>query len=353
MPRHNNFDCLRLFAALMVLFNHSFPLTGASFEPFTNWFGGYDSGGGIGVTIFFIISGFLVSGSIERRPTIDYLASRALRIVPAFAVVTCFEILLIGPAFSTLSLSAYFSDFSTWRHFANPLIFPIDFRLPGVFDDLPNSAVNGSLWTLPLECGLYFVLPVIARCGGLTKRGAIIAFATCFAGYFIATGYFGLASLNEGPELLRGVRAFSALKLATFFFAGAALRANRNEVPLHIGGAIICCALLFAAARTSTAMAVYFICTPYLVIFAALKFPAVSLEKVGDLSYGIYLFAFPVQQGLMTAFTLGQRPVRLSMLAIPIVLTLAFLSWRFVERPALRLRNRNRAAVIPLSSAAA
>ncbi|MBO0798929.1 MAG: acyltransferase, partial [Blastocatellia bacterium] len=199
MPRHNNFDCLRLIAALMVLCSHSFALTGTPFEPFVAWFGGYDTGGGMGVAIFFIISGFLVSGSVERRATIDYLASRALRIVPALAVVTCFEVLLLGPAFTTLSLSAYFSDFSTWSHLANPLIYRIDLWLPGTFKELPNSAVNGSLWTLPYECSLYLILPAVALCGGLTKRGTIIVCAACFAGYFTVSGYLGLTASNPGP----------------------------------------------------------------------------------------------------------------------------------------------------------
>jgi peptidoglycan/LPS O-acetylase OafA/YrhL len=354
ISKHNNFDCLRLVAALMVIISHSFPLTGVlSFEPFAEWLGGYDSGGGIGVAIFFVISGFLVSGSVARRSTLDYLASRALRILPALAVVTCFEVLLIGPIFTTLPLRAYFSNSATWEHLANPMIFGIDFFLPGVFQSLPTVAVNGSLWTLPAECGLYLILPALAFCGGLTKRGAIIAFVGCAAAYFVATGYFGFNWSDQGPEVLKGVRIFSALKLATFFFAGAALWANRDEISLHSGGAIICGATLFACARTSTAMVAYFLCLPYLVMFAALKVPAISLEKIGDLSYGTYLFAHPVQQSLVTIFGPGHiGPYRLLLMAAPIALGIAFLSWHFVEKPALRLRNRKTTTVIAMPTAA-
>jgi peptidoglycan/LPS O-acetylase OafA/YrhL len=93
--------------------------------------------------------------------------------------------------------------------------------------------------------------------------------------------------------VLRWIMVYSAFKLATFFFAGAALWANRDVIPLHAVGSIICCALLLAASQTYTAPVAYFLCLPYLVIFAALKTPVVSLEKIGDLSYGTYLFAFP------------------------------------------------------------
>jgi peptidoglycan/LPS O-acetylase OafA/YrhL len=336
----------------MVVVSHSFALTGTPFEPFSNWTG-YDSGGGIGVAIFFVISGYLVSGSVERRSTADYLASRALRIMPALALVTCFEVLVIGPAFTTLSLPAYFSNIATWGHLANPLIYGINFWLPGTFKNLPNIAVNGSLWTLPIECGLYLLLPAMAFCGGITKRGTAIAFAACCAAYFIATSWFGLTTQKQGPEVLRGVETLSAVKLTTFFFAGAALRAYRDDISLNAGGAIICCALLYAAAWTPVAMAVYFACLPYLVIFIAFRPPAISLERIGDLSYGIYLFAFPVQQSLITMFHLDQRPIRLLELAIPVVVSLAFLSWRYVEAPALRLRSRKTATIIPMSAAAA
>jgi peptidoglycan/LPS O-acetylase OafA/YrhL len=339
----NNFDCIRLIAALMVVVSHSFSLTGTgASEPFMRWLGGYDSGGHIGVAIFFVISGYLVSGSVMRRSTTDYLASRALRIIPALVLVTCFEVFVIGPVFTNLPLSAYFSDVLTWKHLTNPLVFTLQFRLPGVFETLVVSGVNGSLWTLPAECALYLILPAVMFCGLLTKRGSVLLFA-CFAlAYFVATGYFGLNNwTNRGPLIFRGILAFDAIKLATFFFAGAALWANRDVIPLHSGGAIICGIILFAAARTATAGLAYFICLPYLVIFAALKLPVISLEKVGDLSYGTYVFAFPIQQSLITIFGLGSiGPNELTLMTVPVTLALAFLSWRLVEQPALRFRTR-------------
>jgi peptidoglycan/LPS O-acetylase OafA/YrhL len=355
MSRNNNFDCLRLMAALMVLVSHSFPLSGAPYEPFRQWLGGYDSGGEIGVAIFFVISGFLVSSSVSRHSTTGYLASRILRIIPALAVVSCFEVFVIGPVFTTHSLTAYFSDLSTWDHFANPMIFRTSFYLPGVFESLPHPGVNGSLWTLPAECGLYLILPALAFCGGLTKRGALLAFGICAAGYLVATGYFGLHWGNPGPQVIKGILAFNALKLATFFFAGVALWANRDIVPLHAGGAALCGIGLYAVAQTVTAPVAYFICLPYLVLFVALKTPVVSLKKIGDLSYGTYLFAFPMQQSLVSIFGAGHiGPIQLSALAIPIVLALAFVSWRFVEAPALRLRDREKgAAFIPITRIAA
>jgi peptidoglycan/LPS O-acetylase OafA/YrhL len=354
MSRGNNFDCIRLVAAVTVLVSHSFLLTGMPphVEPFRQWLGNYDSGGEIGVAIFFVISGYLVSASVCRRSTADYLISRALRIVPALVLVSCFDVFVIGPVFTTRPLLAYFSDLSTWSHLANPTIFRINLYLPGVFESLPDHGANGSLWTLPVECGLYLILPAVAFCGGLTKRGTAVMFAACVISYFVATGYFGLNNWSaRGPFLFQGVMAFDAFKLSAFFFAGAALQAYRNNIPLHAGGAIVCGLILFAATETVTAPAAYFLCLPYLVIFAALKTPTVSL-RFGDISYGVYLFAFPIQQGIVSILGTG-HPIRLSAIALPFVLMCAVASWWLVEKPALRWRQkRPEATVIPLTAAA-
>src|SRR5262245_53522115 len=82
-PKNNNFDIIRLFAALLVLISHCYPLTGVATDPFAHYFGEYDTGGGWGVAIFFVISGFLVTRSVMERSTWVYLRSRVLRIVPA------------------------------------------------------------------------------------------------------------------------------------------------------------------------------------------------------------------------------------------------------------------------------
>lgn len=339
--RNNNFDIIRLFAALLVLVSHSFALTGLAYDPVNLWLGGYDTGGGVGVAIFFVLSGFLVSASVSRRSTVDYLASRSLRILPALASVTAFEVFVIGAFFTKLNLASYFGDMSTWSYLSNVMIIRgIDFNLPGVFESMPYSAVNGSLWTLPVECALYLILPGFALCRGITPRGTIIAFVLCACGYFVATGYTGLDWWSQGPEMFKGVKVYSILKLGTFFFAGAMFWANRDAISLHKGGAVICFLLLIACSRTVGATAVYFLCLPYLVLYVALRCPVVSLEKIGDLSYGTYLFAFPIQQSLVSIFGASVGPLRLTAAAIPVTLAMAFLSWRLVERPSLRWRGR-------------
>jgi len=331
MPRHNNFDGLRLFAALLVLFSHSFSAAGRP-EPLIERIGGQETFGTIGVAIFFVISGYLVSASFSRRSVPDYLKSRALRIIPALVLISCFDVFVIGPAFTTLPLSAYFMNPATWSHLANLRVFGISEYLPGVFSSLPIQAVNGSLWTLPPECSLYLALPVVAFFGGATKRGSVIVFGVCAISSFILLWLW----VGEGIHGFR-VPALAA-KLATYFFAGSALWANRDSVSLRGAGAFGCVAMLCVLGPTPAQSVAFATCLPYLVIFAAVKTPVLSLEKIGDLSYGTYLFAFPIQQSLVAMYGFG--PWLLMTTAVPLVLMLALASWRLVEAPSLRFRKR-------------
>jgi peptidoglycan/LPS O-acetylase OafA/YrhL len=116
---------------------------------------------------------------------------------------------------------------------------------------------------------------------------------------------------------------------------------------LDTGAAIICGVVLFAAAGTVVATLAYMVCLPYLVIFIALKTPVLSFDKIGDLSYGTYLFAFPVQQSLIWLFGFEHiGPIGLSVVAVSITFLLAFASWRLVEKPCLQLRKRMSGSVV-------
>ena len=326
----------------MVVIGHSYAMVTTKGDPFYFYLGGYDSGGGFGLAIFFVISGYLVSQSVLRRSTADYLVSRVLRIVPALCLVTCVEVLVIGPIFTKLSLAEYFSSGVTLGRFWNPAVFPITLFLPGVFTSLRIPFVNGSLWTLPVECSFYLVLPIIAFFGALSRRGSIVIVCLSIVGYFVATTYFSLGWDARGPELLRGVSLYVALRYAVFFVLGAALWVNRDRVPVTGGGAMLCCILLFAGVGAPASVLLYMLCLPYLVIYVATKTPVVSIRKIGDLSYGLFLFAWPIQQSLQETFShIGPRTLTITATAIG--LAVAYASYWTVESRFLKLRKKRRA----------
>ena len=340
-PKDNNFDAIRLFAALLVLFSHCYPLTGTPKEPIAAYLGAYDTGGGWGVAIFFVISGFLVTRSVLDRPTSVYLRSRALRILPALIFVTLFEVLVIGPLFTSLSMREFFTHSTTIAHLKNVSVFWLEQSLPGTFAFNPaKEQVNGSIWTLPIESAFYLILPIL---GALTLlcRGRILI-VLGLMGAWLAYGVLQLGWHwgNQGPWIFSGGPAFTVIKEAVFFLSGSCLWVYRDRVPMSGGLAVCCLLVLVVFAWFEFRFVAMAIALPYLVIYAAtalpLRFPLYS--KIGDFSYGAYLFAFPIQQAVIAVHGGVIAPVTLALISAPVTLGFAALSWYLVERPALAIR---------------
>ncbi|WP_099508694.1 acyltransferase family protein [Microvirga ossetica] len=334
----NNFDLLRLCAALLVLFSHSFPLTGFA-EPIAR--SGYGDGGSLAVSIFFAISGFLVTRSVLSRDFTTYFVARAVRILPALAVVVLLQALVLGPIFTTLTLNDYFSSHATYSHLKSVFIFNIHFQLPGVFQTLPHHSVNGSLWTLPLEVACYLILPFLVI-GRILKPlvAWLLVLATAVA-LTVSVHWAGLGWTKPGPALFGSASTYPFLKYALFFVIGSALWIYRSAIPLNAGAAACCFVLLYAGSNTFIAPAILYLTLPYLVIYFALSVPVApsTMKRLGDLSYGAYLYAFPVQQSLIQISGGSIAPLRLTAYALPIVLALAWLSFHLIEKPALKFKG--------------
>lgn len=159
-PRDNCFDTIRLFAAVMVIFSHAFPLTGMD-EPLQALSQGQASIGFLSVSIFFLVSGYLIPASLDRGTISRYAKKRSLRILPALAVAVLICAFVLGPQLTTLSMGAYLTHPKTWMFVGNIAFLPVGYSLSGVFTDQPLDAVNGSLWTLKYEVACYFLVPAI------------------------------------------------------------------------------------------------------------------------------------------------------------------------------------------------
>ena len=323
----NNFDFLRLVAAYLVLYSHQFALTGRS-EPGV----GVQSLGGLGVLIFFSISGYLIAQSWDRDPSIwRFLAKRILRIWPGLIVVTAVAALLLGPVVSTVSVDQYFLDSKTWDFFRT-LKLTIRYELPGVFAANPfPKAVNGSLWTLPIEFRWYLILLALGVVGLLRHRLLLLLGAIAFVVFA-----FAIQDVQHSPN-----RKWN-LEFGAFFCHGVCLHYFRDFwttrtrtvlLGLGLGGAA-----LFAVGQEIAAL---FLVLPALVIFfGTASTPFIRRAgRFGDISYGIYIYAFPVQQ--VVVLLTGNRLTLWGSLAVSTAGTVVFalLSWHLVERPALRLKK--------------
>lgn len=343
--RQNNFDVLRLVAAMMVLVSHCYPLFGRPDQEIGAALTGIDTGGGFGVAIFFFMSGFLVTGSLERSASLTrYAAARALRILPALAAVVLICAFVLGPAMTTLPLDAYWANGATWSYLGNIAIFGLQHQLPGVFETSPDHGVNGSLWTLPIEVAMYIVLAAFFFAGLIKARLAVFLAAGFFAAHVLSISVLHWSWNDRGP-VIAAVPLYDFFKLGTWFFIGSAYWLHRDALPVDWRWALAALMLSLATVHSPYGAAVYFLTLPYLVYYVAYcPVPLHRLTRpIGDISYGVYLWAFPVQQTVFA--TLGATYSFGAMMGITVAVTCAagYLSWHLLEKHALRLKPRRAA----------
>jgi peptidoglycan/LPS O-acetylase OafA/YrhL len=335
--RQNNFNALRLIAAVMVLVSHCFALTNRP-EPLASI--SDESLGELGVSIFFAISGFLIARSWSSDPVLArFAAKRGLRLLPGLIVAVLLTALALGPAVTILSPSGYFGDTGVYRYIVeNSVLYTVNGRLPGVFvHNIYPAAVNGSLWTLPVEALAYVAAAVLGVIGALRGRAVlpVLSFVVLLA---LSTPPLTITSIEtSGPV---GGHLGLVLYLGALFNAGLLLYVLRDHVVLRWDIAAVLLAAWIATANSDWMHPVALLAIPYLVMVLAYRTPRwlSTITRPGDLSYGIYIYAFPAQQLAAYAWGPGLAPgVMLALVALP-VYGIALLSWRLIEAPALRLK---------------
>jgi peptidoglycan/LPS O-acetylase OafA/YrhL len=339
----NNFDFLRLSAAIFVIITHSFSLLNLDqAEPLTKISGGLNFGT-VGIDIFFVISGYLVLSSWDRNPKLKiFFKNRILRIFPALTIVICVTALFLGPLVTTLNFKDYFSNINTWLYLQNITIYFQQYYLPGVFENnLFKFAVNGSLWTLPIEFSLYILLFILGVIGIYRKRLIIIIlFTTLFLFYSyqsISTG------ISTGITIPLQYGMMKVCLLSIFFFAGMICYLYRDKIIFDWKVLIILFVIWIASFHSVYLMATSFICIPYFVVYFAFisNKRLNSFGKYGDFSYGTYIIAWPVQQTIIYVFYNNIHPLVLIIFTLIVTLPLAVISWYLIEQPALKLKNRD------------
>ena len=342
MKHSNLYDHIRLLAAALVLYSHHFALWGLP-EPQ----GLGTSLGGLGVGIFFVLSGFLVSNSLQADPhALRFLMRRALRILPGLTVNVLLTVLVLGAALTTLPLRAYFEHEQVPQYFLN-LLFQPRFQLPAVFVDARVAySVNGSLWTLPFEILAYLVLTALCLVPRLSMR--VMAPLLLFISLVGMLAWHPAAPQDFWGNDLRKVPYFMAL-----FFAGATVSAYRQALlkPDLVIAALFCWAF-FDAPAVRAVLSVLTLALFFIYVGSRTVGPRWALKD--DCSYGVYLYAYPVQQACIQLVPgWGFWPTMA--LSAAITYGLALLSWRLVERTALKFKPRRATATTaaPIRSAAA
>lgn len=344
--RNNNFNLLRLVAASLVIYAHSFPLLlGPSSGPGggpADWF--YDwtgiIAGGLAVQAFFVMSGIMVAQSFERSPTIwVFIRARVLRIYPALIVCVLICALVLGPVMTSVGLTTYLSDTQMWKFIAvNSSLTSLEIKLflPGVFESNPIAGyVNGSLWTLPWEILMYIGLTAVGILGLL--RGSLVTLTIWSCSLLI---YVSEAALDE--PVFRHKLVICA-SFSSYFFMGVLLYLWRDRIKLNwltLGVSVAIWVLACSQLREQQlALLLYVPALAYLIINLA-SVPGGfirSYGRVGDYSYGTYIYAYPAQQLLVSLYGFSS-PLGLCLAALLASWALAFCSWHLIESPALKYK---------------
>ena len=331
----NNFDLIRVIAALMVLLTHGFELSGyLKDEPLYNITNGRFRFSTAGLYIFFFTSGFLVTKSLITTQVIgQFIWKRFLRIYPALLVVVLLTVFVTGPIFTTHPAKEYFSDSITWRYLFTSTGIYIRHILPGVFENPAHfdHGVNGSLWSIALELKLYFLL-VIAGILLKFKIRYIFHIITAMVTCFFILVYFNFFNLQNSFTLLHS-------SLFMIFWSGSLCCYYYNRIIFNLPALLI----IFLSWITSLyyfepgRMFFELLFFSYLTLYCAYTKKTVKLKV--DLSYGVYIYAFLLTQVFIELFP-GILPWELILLVISSVIPLSLLSWIFIEKKALKFKNK-------------
>jgi peptidoglycan/LPS O-acetylase OafA/YrhL len=347
-PRCNSVNALRLLLAALVLISHSIKLHGGQ-DPVGRVTGGVVDLGTMAVDGFFALSGFLIARSWHNSPSVRrFLWRRFLRIMPGFwacLLVTAAVLLPLAqllehgtmagfPLTGELSVTGYV--ISNWGLFIQQF---------HVRDLMGGQAVNGSLYTLFYEFACYLGVAALGVLGVLRRRRWVVVLLAGALWLAVAADLVTMGSITADS-----VSRWLLLRFGAMFLAGVLLFLGSDLVPLTWPGVaaaalVLCCAVAVAGwygvdpgSRTA-----YLVLAPaaiaYLVIWLGSARRLAEIGRTTDLSYGVYVYAWPVQVLLLLAGSHEWHLGLYLMASASIAAAMAFVSWRLVESPALTLKS--------------
>lgn len=346
ISRNNNFDLIRLFAALQVLIFHCIAhleIDSLSNTFILNLFPG--------VLMFFTISGFLIMSSLDRNQNIKkYTINRILRIFPALLICLIVTLILLL-SFNIIKISDFFSHpILTW-FFAQSTFF--QFWTPDILRSWGVGTPNGSLWTIAVELQFYIILPILLLSFKKIKFIYKILFSVVVL--IILNYYLSIKITLLDPESINNESIFSKLIGVSFlpylnyFFIGVIIYIYWNKIKIFFEGKALFWLIFYVifcfyfnvepSYHPTNFQIIANILLGILTISCAFTFPKLGkILKGNDISYGMYIYHMLV---INTMVHLGYNE-KFNYLIITILLTtiISILSWLFIEKKSLSLKNK-------------
>lgn len=347
----NNFHFIRFFAAVLVIYGHAYPLSGrTNYDDLQVLSRGLFPSAHMGVCIFFSISGYLITKSlVTSKSYVSFAWKRFIRIMPGLVLATLVTVFVIGPLATTYSLTTYFSHPETYAYFKSIKLFPVyPDSLPGVFENLPSTSINGSLWTLAYEVSCYGgLLGVYMLFKKYTKYLLLIVFVGLWCSFL-----YWVKATEDHPIIFRFIHLnlSDLLNFGMYFLAGAIICFFQDYIPYRLGWVLALFAVQLFVYWASSIKGylplaangmVRYILVPYFVLYLSfLKGWFNKFGNMGDLSYGLYIYAYPVQQLIVLYFWPEMVSIpKMFIYALLLTLPLSWLSWKLVEEPSLKLKK--------------
>jgi peptidoglycan/LPS O-acetylase OafA/YrhL len=312
MRHYNNFDLLRILAALQVAIVHVAGFRLATIFP--------------GVPVFFVISGFLVSESFENAPLQTYFLNRALRILPGLWMCIAVSIVIVS-----LNVPIDWGQFWPWLLAQMTVAQSYN---PPFLSTFGTGVLNGSLWTIPVEMQFYLLVPVLYR----FRLNLPVMIGIGILMYWVFLYWIGHGTLFTMVSL-------TSLPYVYMFLVGVFLQRNRPLVQKYLVGHWPWWLAGYLIIELVTRQLGLYIAGNYLNPFSAITLACLVISLAHtkpvriryDLSYGVYLYHTPI----LNLFIAHGRSTGFGVVEIMgVTVALAWLSSVLIERPALRLKRR-------------
>ena len=335
---HNNFNVIRLILALLVVYFHAYG-SSSNADPLTQLLAPSLNLGEFAVGIFFFLSGLFVMHSwLAKRQIISFLIKRIARMLPGLIICVLTTTVVAVIFFSTQGYQGL-GEGITWTYILNNSfifflqgsVFQSSLKIPGVFSYLPESTINGPLWTLIWEGRFYIALAILGMSAVTTSKY-----------WFTAIGAIVLIYIGFDTDtiLLKLKYSLWEYKLLALFISGMIVCTLANFITVRTSLLFGLVLYVYLNHQGSGAVGIYLLGCAFALWFGTLEQSCLPFFRTHDYSYSVYIYHFPIMQMLRKSPILSADHFLLLASTLFVLIPICALSWKYIEKPSIRFAKK-------------